>query len=81
MRLTQWRWTWLACGCALALLTVVACTPSENHDALRMASQDVDEMGMKPYVFALLQTGDTTARPDSVLSALFAGHMLSLIHI
>ena len=63
-----------------ALLTAVACTPSQNHDALRMASEDVDEMGMKPYVFALLQTGrghdtmfQTKPRPDSVLSDLFAG--------
>ena len=78
MRFTRWCWTWLACGCVLALLTVVVCIPSENQDALRMASQDVDEMGMKPYVFALLQTGDTTARPDSVLSSLFAGHMANI---
>ena len=61
-----------------ALLTAVACTPSQNHDALRMASEDVDEMGMKPYVFALLQTGDTMPRPDSVLSDLFAGHMANI---
>lgn len=33
---------------------------------------------MKPYVFALLQTGDTIARPDTVLSALFAGHMANI---
>ncbi|MDC3397191.1 YciI family protein [Flavobacteriales bacterium] len=78
MCLTQWRWTSLACGCALALLTMVACTPSHNQDALRQASRGVDEMGMKPYVFAMLQTGDTTARPDSVLSALFAGHMANI---
>ena len=43
MHFTQWRWTWLACGCALAPLT--ACTPSENHDALRMACRT------QPYVF------------------------------
>ena len=61
-----------------ALLTAIACTPSQNHDALRMASQDVDAMGMKPYVFALLQTGDTVPRPDSVLSDLFAGHMANI---
>ena len=35
-------------------------------------------MGMKPYVFALLQTGNTIARPDTVLSALFAGHMANI---
>lgn len=78
MCLTQWRCTSLACGCSLALLTMVACTPSHNQDALRQASRGVDEMGMKPYVFAMLQTGDTTARPDSVLSALFAGHMANI---
>ena len=61
-----------------ALLTAVACTPSQNHDALRISSQGVDEMGMKPYVFALLQTGDTIPRPDSVLSDLFAGHMANI---
>ena len=35
----------------------------DGHEALR---------------FALLQTGDTTARPDSVLSDLFAGHMANI---
>ena len=45
---------------------------------MRKASLGVDEMGMKPYVFALLQTGDTIARPDTVLSALFAGHMANI---
>ena len=59
-----------------ALLTAVACTPCQNHDAFRISSQVVDEMGMKPYVFALLQTGDTIL--GSVLSDLFAGHMANI---
>ncbi len=67
-----------AWGCAFVLVMGAACTPSPSHDAARKASQGVDDMGMKPYVFALLQTGDTTARPDSVLSGLFAGHMANI---
>lgn len=68
------KWVWLG----MFAMIYVACTPSQSEEASHMASQGVDEMGMKPYVFALLQTGDTVARPDSVLSGLFAGHMSNI---
>ena len=45
---------------------------------LALASDSVDTFGMKPYVLAMLQTADTTARPQGELQAVFEGHMSNI---
>lgn len=66
----------------LVMIAVVltGCGSSSQQDAraeqwLALAADSVDAYGMKPYVLAMLQTADTTARPQGELQAVFDGHM------
>ena len=45
---------------------------------LALAGDSVDAYGMKPYVLAMLQTADTTARPQEELKGVFDGHMKNI---
>jgi uncharacterized protein YciI len=59
------------------------CGSPAQHDVqaghwLALAGDSVDAYGMKPYVLAMLQTADTTARPPEELKAVFDGHMKNI---
>ena len=74
-----WKWgmmTWavaLAVGCGSP---VPHATQAEQW--LGLAGDSVDAYGMKPYVLAMLQTADTTARPQDELKTVFDGHMKNI---
>ena len=73
------NWMVMVWGVALA----VGCGSFAHHDTqenqwLALSGDSVDAYGMKPYVLAMLQTADTTARPQNELKAVFDGHMKNI---
>ena len=76
---TLWKWGLVAWAVAL----IVGCGSPAQHGPqadswLALAGDSVDAYGMKPYVLAMLQTADTTARPQDELKAVFDGHMKNI---
>ena len=74
-----WKWGVMTWAVALA----VGCGSPVPYDTqaeqwLGLAGNSMDAYGMKPYVLAMLQTADTTARPQDELKAVFDGHMKNI---
>lgn len=67
-----------AAACAARAAPPVATAPATGYDAALAARLGADELGMKPYVVALLKPGPNRDQPPDEAKALMAGHLANI---